>query len=274
MTQKMQKKSMLTLLAAASLALPLSTGPAMAQPAGSGAVGAGSSMTQSSAQSSAECSAKAQTAAAQGQGDTYDMTLLEGTAAADAAASAEALLDSGQVTVHASDGVQREGVKVYSVDTGSGVFTSVTYPVAGDYNQQLSNFTVLFDADGGLVQHTESLLSRAESGNFQVTSYADGALTNDQDTGLPYLDDAEVRAQMSAPAADSAGATVAAEKNTAACLAAVLGVSVTVAGVIAFVCAGSCSVPITPVTGPVCAACIGGFAVVGGASIAGVASCF
>ncbi|THE07658.1 hypothetical protein E1H99_12345 [Enterococcus hirae] len=55
----------------------------------------------------------------------------------------------------------------------------------------------------------------------------------------------------------------------AACLVIVLGISRTIANIIAPVCAGAClAVPV------VCAACITGFVALGGSAIAGVIGCF
>lgn len=42
---------------------------------------------------------------------------------------------------------------------------------------------------------------------------------------------------------------------------------------IAVACGGSCAVP-TPVTAPICAACIGAYAVIGAGGIAGAVACF
>lgn len=131
----------------------------------------------------------------------------------------------------------------------------------------MSNLTVLFDADGAVVQYADTLFSQGDSGNFHVTSYVDGALTNSANTGISYMSDEQLRSEV-------ASQTAVVPMSTAGCLAAVLGVSATVAAAIAYACVGSCSVPMTPVTAPVCAACVGGFAAVGGASITAVASCF
>lgn len=36
-------------------------------------------------------------------------------------------------------------------------------------------------------------VSKNEAGNLKVTTYGDGALTSDQDTGLSYMSDAELK---------------------------------------------------------------------------------
>lgn len=96
----------------------------------------------------------------------------------------------------------------------------------------------------------------------------DGELTKSEDTGIPFVGDEQLRDEVAA-----AGELVAQSSNTGACIATVLGVSGAVGAAIAYACAGSCAVPMTPVTAPVCAACVGGFAVVGGASITAIATC-
>lgn len=251
--------------AAAFLTVPAGTAAASPPP------GAGPATAQP-APAAAECPANAADTAGAEQTDTFDMTLIDGASAERFADDVTALVDGGEVTVHApAETLERDGVKVYQVDAGSEQqqFTSVSVPISGIYSEPLSHLTVLFDADGALVQYAETLYSQGDSGNFHITSYVDGALTSNEDTGIPYVGDEELRSE--APAATEA---VAASSNTAACLAAVLGVSAVVAGAIAYACVGACSVPITPITAPVCAACVGGFAIVGGASITAIAACF
>lgn len=247
-------KSVVGVTTAALLAISVEAVPAAAQPA----------------EPTVACSVDGTSAADAQQNDAGDMTQIDGAQAGELAENAAELLDRGEVTVHApADALVRDGTKTYFVEAGEENFTSVTFPIAGDYSELLSNLTVLFDADGAVVQYSESLIGEGSSGNFQVTTYVDGALTNSEDTGIPYLADEELRSSV----ADTS--EFAAEgMNTGACLAAVLGVSGVVGAIIAKVCVGACAVPMTPVTAPVCAACIGGFAVVGGASIAAIASCF
>ncbi|TGO05163.1 hypothetical protein [Serinibacter arcticus] len=247
-------------LAAATLAFAMTAAPASAQ-------------TVRPADGATECAAAPASPAAttdDGSG-SVDMTQLDATASGEAVAGATALLDGGGLTVHAAaDAVDREGAKAYLLEAGGETFTSVTFPVAGDHSALLSNLTVVTDADGGIVQYAETLVGSNAGGTFQLTTYVDGTLVNDEDTGIAFVGDE----QLTADVAGSPGSDVVAAKNTGACLATVLGVSGVVGAIIAKVCVGACAVPMTPVTGPVCAACVGGFAVVGGASIGAIASCF
>ena len=68
------------------------------------------------------------------------------------------------------------------------------------------------------------------------------------------------------------GVTAMGAASTAACVAAVLGVSGATAYLIVGACAGACTIPIVGTA--ICIACIGAYAAVGGASITAVASCF
>jgi len=256
---KKNKISLIGVVTAALLAVPAGSGAAASQPAQAG-------------QSAAECSALGANTAGAEQGDAIDMTQIGGEQAEQLAADVTELIDSGEVTVNApAEALVRDGAKAYQVEAGEEQqqVTSVSFPISGSYSEPLSNLTVLFDAEGAVVQYSETLISEGDTGNFHITSYADGELTNSEDTGISYMDDEQLRGEM------TAGNEAVAESNsTAACLASVLGVSVAVGAVIAYACAGSCSVPMTPVTAPICAACIGGFAVVGGASITAIANCF
>lgn len=244
-------------LAAATLAFAMTVAPASAQ-------------TARTADGATGCAASPAATTDDGSG-SVDMTQLDATASGEAVAGATALLDGGALTVHAAAGaVDREGAKAYLLEAGGETFTSVTFPVAGDHSALLSNLTVVTDADGGVVQYAETLVGSNAGGTFQLTTYVDGTLVNDEDTGIAFVDDD----QLAADVAGSPGSDVVAAKNTGACLATVLGVSGVVGAIIAKVCVGACAVPMTPVTGPVCAACVGGFAVVGGASIGAIASCF
>ncbi|MEI4789842.1 hypothetical protein WAX46_05815 [Bacillus sp. FJAT-53060] len=95
----------------------------------------------------------------------------------------------------------------------------------------------------------------------------DGSLVKSVDTELSYMSDEELLAEE--PSAIQPMGV----KATAACIAAVLGVGSSVAYLIAVACAGSCAAP-TPVTAPICAACIGAYAVLGAGGMGAVVGCF
>ena len=271
----------LGVLAAAALTIQVGTSPAAAQDA----------VPAQAAASAAECSVDGKGAMGD-QDEAFTMTRRDGAEADQAVAAVNASIAGGDVAVQASPGLLvRDDARAYLVDTGPEAFTSVTIPVGGRWSEPLSNLTVLVDADGDVVQHSETLVGRGPSGTFTVTSYVDGVLTGTQDTGFRHVSDDQLRDGLTPAAGTTADPTVplqdkgelsqgqsaaasAGAQNTAACLASVLGISGVAAGVLAVMCSGSCAVPITPVTAPVCAACIGGAAVIGGASIAAVASCW
>lgn len=97
-----------------------------------------------------------------------------------------------------------------------------------------------------------------------MTTYRDGVLVHSAELD-PSADLAGLGSESSAAVAVN---------NPSQCLMAVLGVGAVAAGIILVVCGGSCAVPVTPPTAVVCAACIGAFAVVAGASITAVRGCF
>jgi hypothetical protein len=245
-------------VAAAFVAVMMSAGPASAATAPAPAAPDGG---QASAVT--ECAAGTGDAAAPAAGP--EMVRLEGAAADDTAARATALAQAAGATPHTpTTAVDREGVKVYAIDVEGATATSVTFPLVGAGLVQPSNLTYIVDEGGELAQYSESTVVEREDGGLDVTTYRDGALVHSA-----ALDPA---AQPTGSLADASASAASADPTT--CLAAVLGVSAIVAGVILVLCGGSCSVPFTPPTAVVCAACIGGFAVVGGASIAAVMGCF
>ena len=154
---------------------------------------------------------------------------------------------------------------VYTV--GGGV-TVVTIPLNESYSLP-SNITVFLDEEKSVLQTNEMLVTKNKQGNFQVETYVDGALSKSVDTGRAFMTDAALLAEKPAPS-DVQPMGVG---SVAGCLAGVLGVGGTTAYIIAAACGGACTVP-TPVTAPICAACIGAYATIGGASITGVVACF
>ncbi|KIH99598.1 hypothetical protein LP52_06955 [Streptomonospora alba] len=198
------------------------------------------------------------------------MTLVEDQEARDLPGAVSEAVKNGEISVQAPQSALSHGqTKVYTVDAEDKdtTFTSVTIPVGGDYSM-LSNLTVLFNESGDIVQYGETLISENDAGNFNITSFTDGELVNSNDTDLPYMTDA----QLQQDAASGEAMATAGAGSTAACVAAVLGVSGATAYLIVGACTGACTVP--GVGTAVCVACIGAYATVGGASITAVASCF
>lgn len=157
-------------------------------------------------------------------------------------------------------------LKESTVYTVGGGVTVVTVPVHEDYSLP-SNVTVFFDENTNVLQTNEMLVTKNDAGNFQVDTYLDGLLVDSKDTEVSYKTDEEMLAEK--PAEFQTFGV----KKIAACLATVLGIGGTVATIIAIACGGSCAAP-TPVTAPICAACIGAYAVIGTGGIAGAVACF
>ncbi|WP_169253615.1 hypothetical protein [Brevibacterium sp. 'Marine'] len=162
--------------------------------------------------------------------------------------------------------------KVYKVTSGDKQFTSVTIPVEGKY-ATTSNLTVLFDGDGKKVNYSEVLYTQGDNGKFHLAKYENGKITEDRNTDISYKTDS----QISAESKKGVSGELSTQKSTGdkvACVASVLGVSGTVGYLIVGACAGACAAGETGVTIPVCVACIGAYATVGGASVTAVANCF
>lgn len=207
-----------------------------------------------------------------------DLTKINGVTANRAVSAVKGAIDRGEVSIHASTASLRfNQANVYSMVTAEGqTFTTVTTPLDG--HRVMSNVTVVLDGSNKMRQYSELHLDEAASGNFKVASYVNGKLVKSGDTGIRAVSDAQLKKELVAVAKKSEGVTgiqmAAKKKNTGACLAAVLGVSGVVGGVIAYVCAGSCAAAAAGVGVPFCVACVAGYATIGGASITAVASCF
>lgn len=212
--------------------------------------------------------------------DPLTMIAVSGQEAALKTEVAMSALASGAIPLQAPlNAVVAAESKVNTIPTANGAFTTVTIPISGSYSFT-SNVSMVFDSAGNRLQSSEMLVSENADGFFNVKTYADGVMTNNQDTDLVYLTDAELKADLVASqaksgsvAADAAPAPLAA-KNTGACVATVLGVTGVVGAIIAYGCAGACAAAAVGVGVPFCIACIAGFATIGGASITAVATCF
>jgi hypothetical protein len=191
--------------------------------------------------------------------ESAEMVQLDQAASEAAASRVEVLSEEAGITPHTPAAfVNREGVKAYAIDADGVQATSVTFPIEGDRFTQPSNLTFILDEAGNLTQYSESTVVEREDGILDVATYRDGVLVHTAEFD---------------PAAPATNAPTAAA-DTTSCLMVVLGVSAATAGLILILCGGSCSVPVTPPTATICAACIGGIAVVGGASITAVMGCF
>lgn len=193
----------------------------------------------------------------------------------EAAAKTEAVADAiqrGDVIIHASARLlDLDDSSVYAIDAEEGsTFTLVAVPITDGYDPT-TKLTVLFDEGGNIVEYLETHVRENEAGNFQVTSYADGEVAKSQDTGIEFSTEAELQREVvSAPG----GVAQTQSSSTAACLAAVLGVSGAFAAIIASMCKGACALAAVGIGVPFCLACVGGFVSLGGVSITQVGSCF
>lgn len=225
---------------------------------------------QSSPDNGGTCSV-ANTSSTQ-QGST-DMNLLSGNESKNLTDKVAAGINDGTYTSHAgSSSLDFNRTKVYKVTSGDQTFTSVTVPTNGDYTTT-SNFTALFDKDGNSVNYSETLYSQGPSGTFHLDKYANGQMSESKDTDVQYKTNQQISQEDTQSSSDGA-TTYKSTGDKVACVASVLGVSGTVGYLIVGACAGACAAGETGVTIPVCVACIGGYATVGGASVTAVASCF
>lgn len=257
---------MIAVVAAVALGLSLSAAP----PATASAkVSAGETRLATSAGSGGpECSGSASTQ------QTSEITATGGDAAEAMTDAAKAAVERGEFSLHASESALRlSEAEVYHIESDEGLFTSVTVPVGGEYSL-MSNVFAVFDEAGNAVQYGETLVSENHAGNFNVTTYIDGELTSDQDTGLSYMTDAELQQEIDSTLQDMPQGLNAQTQSTGACLAAVLGVSGVVGGIIAAACWGACASAAIGIGVPFCVGCVSAYAVVGGASITAVANCF
>lgn len=200
---------------------------------------------------------------AQGDG-TQDIVVLTGDEAEQFIDATINALKEGEIeNIAPESAFSLEESIVYTV--GGGV-TVVTVPLNGDYSYT-SNITVFLDEDNTVLQTNEMLVTKNGGGNFQVDTYLDGSITLSEDSGIAYMTDEELLAEE--PTTISPMGV----KQVAACLGVVLGVGATAAYIISVACGTSCSAP-TPVTAVICAACIGGYALVGSGAMSEVVACF
>lgn len=166
-----------------------------------------------------------------------------------------------------------EKVNVVSTSLDGTTFISVNVAIAGNYST-LSNLNVMFNANNEFIGYTETLIyNNPVNDKFIIDNFQNGELLEHKQTEIDYISNERIEeglqglkdlTNQSDPSTRGDG--------TVACLAALLGVNGIVAALIAGTCTTACAA--APITGAVCAACIGGICVVGAADIAGVIACF
>lgn len=182
-------------------------------------------------------------------------------------------VQDGTYTLHASQSdLEAEEAEATTIEADGEEYSSVTIPISGDYGMA-SNLTVVFDDDGSVQQYAETLHSENAEGNVAVESYSNGELAAQEDTDTAFMTRAEL--QEKAQKAESGDEAVAQSGGTVACVATTLGIGTVAAGTIVALCGSSCSVPATPPTAKICAACIGGIVTIAGSTTAfTVMGCF
>lgn len=166
-----------------------------------------------------------------------------------------------------------EEVNVVATNLKCSNFISVNIAIAGSYST-LSNLNLMFNTDNEFIGYTETLIyNDPETNKFIIDSFQNGELLDHNQTQIDYISNEQIAEGLqglkdisSNPCPGTRG------EGTVGCLAALLGVNGVVAALIAGTCSAACAA--APVTGAVCAACIGGICVIGAADIAGVIACF
>lgn len=192
-----------------------------------------------------------------------DFRYVNGLAAENKIAAAVSFVEDGEGIVVSSSDLDMENAAVYNVGGGVAV---VTLGLTGEYSMP-SNITLFFDKNNKVLQTNEMLVTKNELGNFQVSTHMNGVLIKSQDSGVAFMTDEELLAE------EPVTIQPAGVKEVAACIGVVLGVGSTIAYLMTLACGGSCAAP-TPVTVVICAACIGGYALVGGKALDNVVACF
>lgn len=224
---------------------------------GTGAIGA---------QANAETSPNTVTALRGGRaelngGDAPDFVLAGADETQRLVAHVRKLADSSGITPHSSpETVGYSNAKVYTIDFGAEIATVVSFPISGANHVEVSNLTFVLDSDEQIAEYAESIVTQVDVGPFEIVMYEGGELlrTDSIDPSEVPSDSGEIELMVS---------------SEVKCVAAVLGVTVVIAALIVNMCGGACAVPYTAPTAAVCAACIGGVATIGAASIAGVMGC-
>lgn len=182
----------------------------------------------------------------------------------------------GTVGLHVStESIDIDNGRYFDVNEKDKNHKSASFPIKEDQYNILSNLTLVFDSENKLTTYSETLITKS-SDKFKFTIYTDGKLVKDDVSDIDYMNDSEIQEELDkikdqVKSKESQIVQPASQKDTITCLAAALGVGTGVAAAIAYACVGSC---LTPPTVAICAACIGGFAALGSASIGAIAACF
>lgn len=165
-----------------------------------------------------------------------------------------------------------EEANVVKINLDNSEYTSVNIPIIGEYST-LSNVNILFDKDNKFIGYTETLIyNNPEINKFVIDNYQNGILLEHKETSIDFISNEKIKEGLQGLKAIGNQPRTRGIGATAGCIGALLGVN----GVVAYLIAGTCTTACAaaPVTGAVCAACIGGICVIGAADIGAIIACF
>ena len=144
--------------------------------------------------------------------------------------------------------------------------------IAGEYST-LSNINLLFNNNNEFIGYTETLIyNNPKTNKFQIDNYQNGILLEHKETSIDFMSNEKIKEGIQGLKEIKNQTYTRSVGSTVACLGALLGINGAVAYIIAGTCTTACSA--APVTGAVCAACIGGICAIGAGDIAGIVACF
>ena len=186
---------------------------------------------------------------------------------------AQDAISMNKVVSNAKDAdLNYSSANVGEISADNETYTVLTIPIASEDYNPLSNLTLVILNDE-ILTYSETLITKSPENTVAIATYNDGSLFNEKVTDIEYLSNSEVQ-----KAIDKAKNLEVRENivqplgvgEVALCLAGVLLIDLTVARIVAATCIGACGTGIVPV----CAACVGGVFVIGGANIPAVIACF
>lgn len=165
-----------------------------------------------------------------------------------------------------------EEINVVKMNLDGSEYTAVNISIAGEYST-LSNINLLFNNNNEFIGYTETLIyNNSKTNKFQIDNYQNGILLEHKETSIDFMSNEKIKEGIQGLKEIKNQTYTRSVGLTVACLGALLGINGAVAYIIAGTCTTACSA--APVTGAVCAACIGGICAIGAGDIAGIVACF
>lgn len=184
----------------------------------------------------------------------------------------KAITEENKVLQASEEELHYEDVAVLDIACDDEIYTTITVPIQSENYSLLSNATFVVK-NNQVLAYSETLITTDDNNKFVIDNYFNGELLESNHTNIDYISDAEIQQGIDSLNEISEKSTEYIQTRgigeTAGCLAAVLGVNVGVALLIAGTCAASC-----PAVVPVCVACVSGVFALGGADVAAVVACF